>query len=152
MVATAKRIGFVATGNELMNGDILNTNVQYFCAQLLKNAMIPGQHVVVGDSETEIQQAIEYLLPTHSAIITIGGLGPTVDDRTRIGLAQALHRPLEFYPEAWDWVVHKITSLGYSFVPENNRQQAYFPKGATTLKNNEGTAAGCYVHHQDHAF
>src|SRR5688572_4831260 len=99
-----QRVGFVATGDELVNGDILNTNSQYCCQRLIEHSIIPGQQLVVGDHREEIQRAIRYLWPTHSAIITIGGLGPTADDVTRYGLADALDLPLQFYPPAWHWI------------------------------------------------
>lgn len=151
-VTPLKRVGFVATGDELVNGDILNTNTPYLCQQLLQQNIVPGQHLVVGDDETEICQAIEYLQPNHSAIITIGGLGPTADDRTRYALAQATQQPLDFYPEAWQWIVKKITSLGYTNIPETNRQQAFLPKGSKALHNTQGTAAACYLQHAENHY
>lgn len=149
---TLKRIGFVATGDELVNGDILNTNCQRFCQRFLEQSLLPGQQVVVGDDESDIAAAIEFLRPKHSAIITIGGLGPTSDDVTRNSLARALQLPLVYAAEAWDWIVDKLQSLGYAEVPETNRQQAYFPEGATLLRNLNGTAAGCHLSLGDQDF
>jgi nicotinamide-nucleotide amidase len=142
---THKKIGLIATGDELIHGDILNTNGQRFCQRFVELGMLPGQQITVGDNCVEIENAIRYLRQTHAAIITIGGLGPTIDDVTRRALANALARPLEYHAQAWDWIVEKIHSLGYTDVPENNRQQAFFPSGAEIFRNEHGTAAACYI-------
>ncbi len=145
-------IGFVATGDEVVNGDILNTNCQRFCQSLIAQGMIPGQQVVVGDNQADITAAINYLRATHRAVITIGGLGPTSDDVTRQSLAAALGLELTVFPETWQWIVDKLQSLGYIAVPETNRQQTWFPIGATPLRNQHGTAAGCHFAYQGQDF
>ena len=148
-MVTRKKIGLIATGDELIHGDIVNTNGQRFCQRFIDLGMLPGQQITVGDDCAEIEAAIRYLRQTHSAIITIGGLGPTIDDVTRRALANAVARPLEYHEEAWVWIVEKIRSLGYAEIPENNRQQTFFPKGAEIFRNFNGTAAACYVQEHD---
>lgn len=144
-----KRVGFVATGDELVNGDILNSNSQYFAQRCIDNGIQPGRQVVVADDEQEIAHAIHYLLQDHNAVITIGGLGPTADDRTRFALASALNLELVFNEEAWQWIIALLTSKNLE-IPETNRQQALFPEGATAIYNANGSAAACYVPYKNH--
>jgi len=144
MAIKPKLIGLVATGDELVNGDILNTNGQYFTQKFVDQGLTPGQQVIVGDDVDEIEKAISYLLQTHSAVITIGGLGPTSDDKTRIALARALNLELEFNEQAWQWIVDILTHKGLG-IPETNRQQALMPKNAEVIYNPHGTAAACYI-------
>ncbi len=139
-----KRVGLVATGDELVNGDILNTNGQYFTRHFIDQNIQPGRQVTVSDDTAEIQAAIEYLATDHDAIITIGGLGPTSDDKTRFGFADALGLELEFSPEAWQWIVDMLTKIRLD-IPESNRQQAMFPTGANLIFNPNGTAAACHL-------
>jgi nicotinamide-nucleotide amidase len=147
MVKKDKRVGLVATGDELVNGDILNTNGQYFTQRFIDLGISPGQQVVVSDDTDEISDAIRYLLKDHEAVITIGGLGPTSDDKTRYGLAKALHVELEFYENAWQWIEDRLSDLGLK-IPETNRQQALLPKGSKAIHNANGTAAACYFNYE----
>lgn len=144
MIKKYKSIGLVATGEELVNGEILNTNGQYFTKKFIDCSMTPGQQVIVGDDVDEIQTAITYILQAHSAVITIGGLGPTSDDKTRLSLAHALKLELVFYPAAWDAIIDMLTSKGLE-IPETNRQQAFLPAGSELILNPNGTAAACYI-------
>lgn len=144
-----KRVGFVATGDELINGDILNSNSRHFAQCLVDNAIQPGCQVVVPDNEKEITQAIHYLLQDHNAIITIGGLGPTEDDRTRFALAAALNLKLIFNEHVWQWIVDMLKSKGLE-IPATNRQQALLPEGSNPIYNANGTAAACYMPYKNH--
>ena len=76
-------------------------------------------------------------------MITTGGLGPTVDDPTRQAVAEATERQLEFVPELWEQIQARFRE--YSRQPtENNRRQAFIPKGAIKINNPVGTAP-CFV-------
>lgn len=137
-------IGLLATGDEVQNGDILNTNAQRI-ANLLSDAQFQiGEHMVAGDDHATMVRALQYLLEHHQAVIITGGLGPTSDDKTRFALAEVLGCDLIFFDNVWHDIVTRMQSLGLT-VPENNRQQALFPADAIIIPNNAGTAAGCKV-------
>src|SRR5690606_22518662 len=99
-----KRIAFLATGEEIINGDIQDTNATYFAQHFIEQGIQPGRRVTVGDHRQETENAIRYLLADHDALITIGGLGPTSDDLTRFAVADALGLTLTFDEQAWQWV------------------------------------------------
>ncbi len=147
MTATNKKIAILSTGDELINGDIVNSNSQYFRQQLVENGMMPGSETLIGDDTDEIAAAISFLLQNHDAIITIGGLGPTSDDKTRFGLARALNLELAFNEQAWQWIVDMLQSKGVQ-VPATNRQQALLPAAAEPIFNANGTACACHLKHQ----
>ncbi len=142
-----KRVGFVCTGEELVIGACQDTNSTIFAQQFTEHHIQAGQRVTVGDETHEIESAINFLLSTHHALITIGGLGPTSDDRTRYALSKAIHQELEFNDEAWQWIVERFTKKNLE-IPETNRQQALLPIGSTPIYNANGSAAACYVHHE----
>ena len=144
-----RRVAMLVTGDEIINGDILDTNSAYFAQQLRDHGIPLGQRVSVSDNQSEIESAIRYLLHTHEALITIAGLGPTSDDRTRFALANVVERPLEFNDNAWQWIVDMLTSKGLA-IPETNRQQALFPSGSQPIHNPQGTAAACYLKQDRH--
>jgi nicotinamide-nucleotide amidase len=138
------KVALLATGNEIVNGDILNTNGQAIAKALFDHSIEVGSHLTVIDDKAIIEHAMQFLLADHAALITIGGLGPTSDDKTRFALSAVVERPLEFHQPSWDALCKRLSSLGYQ-VPEYNRQQALFPKNSEVIPNPNGTAAACKI-------
>ena len=141
-------VALLATGDELVNGDILNTNSQYISQRLLEHGLPVDMHMVVKDHQAGLESAILYLLDTHDILLTIGGLGPTSDDRTRFALSQALNLPLVFDEKSWQMIIERLTRLKLS-VPESNRAQALFPEGATIIPNQYGSANACKINRKN---
>jgi molybdopterin-biosynthesis enzyme MoeA-like protein len=76
-------------------------------------------------------------------IITTGGLGPTIDDPTRDAVAKAVGVETEFREDLWQQVVDTIARYGRK-PSENQKRQAYVPKGALGIPNPVGTAP-CFI-------
>lgn len=138
------KVGLIATGDELTQGDILNTNGQEIAETLHELGFLVNQHVIVDDNEHNISAAISFLAKEHDIIILSGGLGPTSDDRTRFALATALQKELIFDDASWQAIVTRL-SMVHLASDDHNRQQALFPEGATVLPNPNGTAAACRI-------
>ena len=150
--STANSVALIATGDELSNGDILNTNGATIAQQLFTLGISVGEHVIVADDEVAIVKAITYQLQNHMHLIITGGLGPTSDDLTRFALAKYLNVPLIFNDAMWEHICARMRQRGFT-IHNNNRQQALFPEDAIILPNENGSAAGCYVQHaQQHIF
>jgi len=145
--AKNRNIALLATGDEIINGDILNSNAKEIAQQLFNEKMLVGMHMVAGDNIEDIEAAIRFLLGSHAALIITGGLGPTSDDLTRYALSRALNKELIFDAEIWESIVNRLKSIGYHNFPESNRQQAFFPEGSSIIQNPNGTAAGCIIEH-----
>lgn len=139
------RIALLATGDEIINGDILNSNAQEIAQRLTSHGMQVGMQMTCRDNLAEIKLAIDFLLQHHRALIITGGLGPTTDDLTRYALNAALNRELIFDEPSWQRIVDRLTKFGYGTPPENNRQQALFPEAAVIIPNSHGTASGCMI-------
>lgn len=139
------KVALLATGDEIKNGDILNTNSQETARRLFSHGIVLGTHMVVGDQTQDIETAISYLLQTHQALIITGGLGPTSDDLTRYALANYLKKELIFDATTWNTIVQRLKNFGYKTPPDTNKQQALFPEGAMIIPNPNGTAAACMV-------
>ena len=140
-------IAQLATGSELVQGDLLNTNSQTIAKALHQHGLALGQQLIVDDDQSQITTALNYLLERHDVVITIGGLGPTSDDVTRFAIADAVEQPLTHDDKSWQHIHTRITQLGYN-VTENNRHQALFPKTATIFPNPNGTANACLIEKQ----
>jgi competence/damage-inducible protein CinA-like protein len=129
----------IAIGTELLLGEIQDTNTRYL-ARILRDAGIDiFRATIVGDNAERIAHAIQEALSRTNIIITTGGLGPTVDDPTRQAVALAVGVETEFRPELWDQIVARFKRFNRQ-TTDNNRRQAYIPKGAIPVENPVGTA------------
>ncbi len=143
-----KTIALISTGDELVNGEILDTNGQYFAQQLLLKGMVVKEHIIVSDEQDDIERVVRFLLERHHAIIVCGGLGPTSDDRTRFALASVVGEALVFDDTSWDYITQRLHSFNI-VIHESNRQQALFPEHALVIPNVNGTAPACRLVFED---
>lgn len=134
----------IAIGTELLLGETTDTNTR-FIAQMLRNLGVDLYRTqTIGDNVGRIAEAVGEARQRADIVITTGGLGPTVDDPTRQAIAEATSRPLEFHPELWEQVTTRIARYGRT-PTENQRRQAYIPKGAVAIENPVGTAPAFIV-------
>lgn len=144
-------IGILATGDEIVHGDTLNTN-SHDMAHVLSSEGYPlGLQISCSDKKTDIVNCLSFLVRHHQIIIITGGLGPTTDDLTRFALAEFLGEPLVPREEA---LAHIYKRLEEAKLPmnEGNLQQGLFPAQALILPNPRGSAVGCCYHSQDKIF
>jgi len=126
-------------GTELLLGEIIDSNSRYIARTLRDHGMDIFWITTVGDNPQRIAQALQQGLQRSEVIITTGGLGPTVDDPTREAAALALGVETEFRPELWQQVQDRFARFGRT-PTENNKRQAFIPKGALAIENPVGTA------------
>ncbi len=139
----------ITIGTELLLGEIVDTN-SAFLARSLRDAGIDlFRETTVGDNVRRIAQAIQQSLERSDIIITTGGLGPTVDDPTREAVAIAAGVESEFRSDLWDQIKSRFQRLG-RLPTDNNRRQAYVPKGAIAIENPVGTAPIFILEFQSH--
>ena len=62
-----------------------------------------------------------------------------MDDPTRLAIAEAAGTTLEFHPKLWEQIAARIGRYGRT-PTENQKRQAYIPKGAVVIENPVGTA------------
>jgi nicotinamide-nucleotide amidase len=142
------RASLLTIGDELLIGQILNSNTQWMSEQLTEIGVQVAEHLTVGDHEAEIVQALDYIVPKSDFLIIGGGLGPTHDDLTMQALAHYFDTPLEYDA---DWV-SKIEIFFKSrgrVMTDNNKKQGYLLKEATRIDNDCGTAAGQHLRIQE---
>lgn len=142
-------ISILATGDEIIHGDTLNTNAHAIAKILSSEGLSLGFHVTCSDKEADLLASIDFLAQKQDVIISIGGLGPTSDDRTRFAFAQYFGLELQEFPEAIGHIKARLARADLPF-DEGNRRQSLFPTQATLLPNPHGTAMGCMVsvHHK----
>lgn len=134
----------IAIGTEILLGEITDTNSVYL-AQVLRDHGINLYYMTsVGDNSERIADAIRIALSRAQIVITCGGLGPTVDDVTRQGIAAAVGQPLEYHESLYEAIAARFSTYRVQMT-ENNRRQAYLPGGAIAVTNPVGTAPAFIV-------
>jgi molybdopterin-biosynthesis enzyme MoeA-like protein len=105
---------------------------------------------VVGDGPGEVGQLVIDAVDRHvPLVLTVGGLGPTHDDRVREGVAMALRQgPPEVHPGAMAWLKEAYERKGIP-VPKPGggwERMATVPLGALPVRNPVGMACGLAFH------
>ena len=129
----------LSIGTELLLGEIQDSNSRYIARRLRDLGIDIYRVTIVGDNEERIAEAVDECLRRSDIVITTGGLGPTIDDPTRRALARALKVDLEYHEDLWQEILERFRGLQFT-ATENNRRQAYVPRGAHVFHNPVGTA------------
>ena len=135
------RAEILTIGTELLLGQIVDSNTRMIAIALRENGFDLFRTATVGDNPERIALAVSDAFEQSEVLITAGGLGPTVDDVTREGVAQALEVDLEFRQELWAQIAERFEAFGRE-PTENNRSQATVPKDSVGIENAVGTAPG----------
>jgi nicotinamide-nucleotide amidase len=133
----------ITIGTEILLGEIVDTNTRYIARTLRSMGVDLYRTITIGDNVERIADAIRDSMEQADIVITTGGLGPTIDDPTREAVAKAIGVETEFREDLWEQVVETIARYGRK-PSENQKRQAYVPKGALGLKNPVGTAP-CFI-------
>jgi len=134
----------LAIGDELVDGQALDTNSQWLADQLAYLGFEVDRFTVVRDDQVALEAAILEACSRATVVIATGGLGPTEDDRTREAAAAAAGTDLLFHDPSWQHIQELFTSRGRQ-VHDSNRRQAFLPVSAELIDNKWGTAPGFAV-------
>jgi nicotinamide-nucleotide amidase len=133
----------ISVGNELLNGNTVDTNSNWLCGRLLSISVPVVYCCAVGDTIGEIKNAIEYVSGKADIILITGGLGPTDDDLTRQAIAEFLGVKLEYHSEIDEKIKKFFAAIKHRMV-EKNKIQAFLPAGTSEIENELGTAPGIF--------
>jgi molybdenum cofactor synthesis domain-containing protein len=139
-------------GNELLIGEIQDTNTHWLCrelntlgGQVVRATLLRDTAPVIAD---EIRAA---LIRAPGVIITSGGLGPTADDLTLAAVAMGLDRELIPHDAALMMIRDRYDelaargSLDQGGLNPAREKMAWFPAGANPLHNPVGTAPAVMI-------
>ena len=129
----------ITIGTELLLGETVDTNTRYIARALRDKGVDLFRTSTIGDNPNRIAEIIREGLQRADIIITTGGLGPTIDDPTRNAIALAIGVETEFRTELWDQIKERFKRYGRT-PTENNKRQAFVPKGSIAVENTVGTA------------
>jgi len=139
------RIVILTIGDEVLRGDVVDTNAAWLGSRLSELGRILLARVSVGDAVDDIVRALVEIGARADFAIVSGGLGPTEDDRTTEAAARAARVGRCLHEPSLACIRERFSRLGLAMTP-NNVGQAMLPDGADPLPNDCGTAPGFALH------
>jgi molybdenum cofactor synthesis domain-containing protein len=129
----------LTVGNEIVSGDVENTNASWLGRQLAGLGIGVRLMAAVRDDVEEIADFLRTERPRANYVFVTGGLGGTPDDVTREGVAAAFEVPCEEIPAVATTLRQRFEGRGLG---EYAARWACLPRGAEPLENPLGGAPG----------
>jgi nicotinamide-nucleotide amidase len=133
----------LSIGSELLAGQTVDTNAAYLGAALARLGIPLRSIRALPDDRAALAAAFAEARSRVPLVVATGGLGPTHDDLTREGLADALAEELSSDPSLEVGLRERFASFGT--MPESNLRQALRVRSAVALPNPIGSAPGWWV-------
>jgi nicotinamide-nucleotide amidase len=138
-------------GDEILFGQIVDTNSQWMSVELTKVGIKVVRKTSVGDIESEILEALAEAERRADIVLITGGLGPTSDDLTKACLAKYFNCEMKIHEEALQEVTEFFKSRGRELTGVN-RLQAELPVCCEKVTNAMGTAPGMWFERNGKVF
>lgn len=138
---TKLTVELLLTGNELLCGDVIDSNSAYIAQQLATLGLEVTRRVTVKDDLELLTQELASQSKRADILIVNGGLGPTVDDMTAQALSDAAAVPIACHPQAMAHLRSWCERRNYP-LNEPNKKQAMLPQGCDIIANEVGSAVG----------
>src|SRR5690606_10911647 len=146
MSAIERTAAILTVGDELINGQLIDTNSAWIAALLEEHGWRVSIMMSVGDEVNEIVSGIGKCSDAADLIIVTGGLGPTQDDLTLDALADYFQVEKIWHEPTWQHIQHLYTLMGRE-ASVMQRRQCFLPTNAEVIQNNQGTAPGTVYRH-----
>lgn len=137
------RATIVTIGDEILIGQILDTNSRYISRALNKHGIVVAERTSIGDNREQIIETLHRALAQSNVVIITGGLGPTKDDITKHTLCEYFDSKLRYDEVEAEHIRSLLSARNIAF-NELNRGQAMVPECCTVLHNAHGTAPGMW--------
>jgi nicotinamide-nucleotide amidase len=137
------RSAIVTIGDEILIGQVTDTNAVWISQKLNAYGIQVGEMVTVPDDAGQIKDTLNRYMGHFDLVIMTGGLGPTSDDITKQTLADYFNSRMVTQPEVLERITAYFKKVGRSML-EENRMQAEVPEDCRVLINNQGTAPGMW--------
>ena len=143
------RATIVTIGDEILIGQILDTNSRYISRALNAHGIVVAERTSIGDNRAQIVETLDRALSQSEVIIITGGLGPTKDDITKHTLCEYFNSTLRYDEVEAEHIRTMLATRNIAF-NDLNRGQAMVPECCTVLHNAHGTAPGMWFEKDGH--
>jgi nicotinamide-nucleotide amidase len=137
------RSAIITIGDEILIGQVTDTNAVWISQQLNAIGVQVGEMVTVSDEAGQINSTLDRYIGHYDLLIMTGGLGPTTDDITKQTLAAYFGSKMVTIQEVKDKISSYFKERGRSMI-ESNLKQADVPEVCRVLMNNHGSAPGMW--------
>lgn len=132
-------IELITIGDELLDGRTRDLNIHWLGGRLRALGVVLDRVTMVDDDLERLVHVLQEAAKRADLVITSGGLGPTLDDRTREAIAHAAGVSLHEHSEARARLERYFADRKVTMSPTNLRQ-AQMPVGAQVFASRFGTA------------
>ncbi len=140
MKTNSVKVEIITIGDEILIGQIVDTNSAWMATELNKSGFEIAQITSVHDKANHIVESLDLALNRVDIILFTGGIGPTNDDITKQTLTNYFDTKLVF-DESIIRNIEQLFSTRSNFViNELTRAQAMVPEKCTVIPNLVGTA------------
>ena len=143
------KASIVTIGDEILIGQILDTNSQFIAKSLDKIGIEIKSILSISDDAEQIKHTFQSLQNEVDIVLITGGLGPTKDDLTKKVFCDYFEDTLIVNEEVLAHVTKIIEEYYKRPISRINKDQALVPSTAIVLKNVNGTAAGMWMKKED---
>ncbi len=148
----AAKVEIIIVGNEILTGDILDTNTNWLCKLVHGRGGIVTGVAIVPDVVAVVSGAIRGAVSRKADVLfTSGGLGPTSDDLTLQAVADGTDREVVLHEGALEMVRRQYDHffeqgiMSQGGLNPARQKMACLPLGGEPLLNPVGTAPGVYL-------
>ena len=139
------KAAIVTIGDEILIGQIVDTNSGYMAKALDKIGIEIAEMLSISDNKQHILDTFAGLQNKVDLVLITGGLGPTKDDITKKTFCDYFEDELVINPQVLQHVTSIIEGIYKRPITPMNRDQALVPSKCTVLTNANGTAPGMWM-------
>ncbi|MGL4347372.1 MAG: CinA family nicotinamide mononucleotide deamidase-related protein [Chitinophagaceae bacterium] len=141
----------ITIGDELLIGQTIDTNSAWIAQQVRPIGLFIKFRMVVGDNQQDIIKALEDAKKNVTVIFVTGGLGPTLDDKTKKIVTEYFDTSLKLHDPTLKNIEQFFKTVNMPLT-DRNIQQAYLPSTAIVVSNDVGTAPGMWFERDKQIF
>ena len=135
------KVSMIVIGDEILNGRTADLNGSWLSKYLFQKGLVFHSLRFIHDDITEINKALSDSMEESDIIITSGGIGPTVDDKTKSTLANFFHKKIIERNDVAEIVTQNYLNFGRTWAPNSNFYH-FFPEDFIATNNPRGLAPG----------
>ena len=140
MITNRVKVEIITIGDEILIGQIVDTNSAWMATELNKAGFELAQITSVHDEADHITESLNMALKRADVVLFTGGIGPTNDDITKQTLSAYFGSKLVFNELVLENINRLFITRPNFVMNELTRAQAMVPENCTVIQNHVGTA------------